>query len=198
MKTIDTRGHLCPMPIIMVKSAINQMETIDDLHVLTDNEISKKNLLSFFNDNNHPATAQQIEDYWVITVGKSSNLAQLKPLMNLKKQDSDYIVVLKNNKMGFGNDDLGEILIKGFFNSLCEIETPPAKLIFYNAGVLLTQKTSVILPSLQKISEKQVEIFICGACVDFYKIKEEIGIGNITNMLNICEMLSKTTKVIYP
>ena len=196
MKIIDTRGHLCPMPLIMVKSAINEMSEVSDMQVLTDNEIAKNNLLSFFKDNNYLADFTQIDDHWVIGVGKSEIKMPLPK--TIKKESSNYVVVVKNNKMGFGNDDLGEILIKGFFSAICEIEKLPSKIIFYNSGVLLTQHSSMLISNLKKLSEQQVEIYICGACVDFFNIKENIGVGNITNMLNICEMLAKAEKIIYP
>ena len=195
MKIIDTRGQICPMPIIMVKSAINEMGNLREMLVYTDNEIAKNNLLSFFKDNNLSAEFSQVDDYWVISVGNSD---VIKSLPKIKKHTSNYVIVAKNDKMGFGNDELGEILIKGFFSAICELENLPSKIIFYNAGVLLTKNSSVVLSSLKKLVEKQVEIYICGACVDFYGIKGDIGVGNITNMMNICEMLSVTDKVIYP
>jgi len=215
MKTVDARGHLCPIPIIMLKSAMSELTEPTDMQVLTDNEISKNNLLAFFRDNHVTATWEQKDGYWIInatTVNKITvdtvaqetisvpNVAPTQPPSIHQKapQTKDYTIVMKNNKMGLGNDDLGEILLKGFFNAISEVADLPKRIIFYNNGALLVTKNSPFIESIIKLHEKGVDIIICGACVDFFGIKNDIAVGTISNMYTICELLSKTEKVIYP
>jgi selenium metabolism protein YedF len=208
MKIIDTRGHLCPMPIIMVKSAIKEMGGIYAMSILTDNEISRDNLQSFFIDNQALPICEKHGDYWTITVGESetsdavisSSTADMIPsspdVSSVKSQS--YVIAVKSDKMGIGNDELGAILVSGFFSVIDAMETLPTTIIFYNGGVLLTQKSSPVISSLVSLSERNVDIVICGACVDFYGIKDEIAIGRISNMYNITETLAGCDKVIYP
>ncbi len=42
-----------------------------------------------------------------------------------------------------------------------------------------------------------IEILVCGTCLDYYKKKEELGVGIVSNMYVILETLSKASKVIY-
>jgi len=199
MKTVDARGHLCPMPIIMVKAAMKDIEGTIDMQVLTDNEISKNNLLAFFRDHNNQTTCTKVDNYWQITASAVARLIEPVPSAGGSETvHNDYTVVLKNNKMGLGNDELGEILLKGFFNAIADLPNPPKRMIFYNNGALLVKKGSPFVDSLVKLNSLGVEIFICGACVDFFGLKDEIAVGVITNMYKICEMLEKTGKVIYP
>jgi len=203
MKTVDTRGHLCPMPIIMVKAAMKDIEGTIDLQVLTDNEISKNNLLAFFRDHQNATTCVKVDNHWLITASAVSRLIENVTSVSIggsegEHKHADYTVVLKNNKMGIGDDELGNILLKGFFNTLADIPNPPKRMIFYNNGALLVKKGSPFVESLTKLSQKGVDIFICGACVDFFGLKEDIAVGMVTNMYAICEMLEQTDKVIYP
>ena len=41
-----------------------------------------------------------------------------------------------------------------------------------------------------------VEIRTCGTCLDFYKLKETLAVGSITNMYAIAETLAAAGKVI--
>ena len=139
MKIIDARGEICPTPIIMLKSALKEMEKPMDFQILVDNEISQTNVMAYLRDHHFYAMCQKIENYWVISASPDEiKEAFTAPILSAHKNISNYTVVIKNNKMGFGNDELGETLIKGFLNALSEMDVFPEYLIFYNAGVKLT------------------------------------------------------------
>ena len=50
MKIVDTKGLTCPRPLIMLKEALLEVEVGAQLQVITDNETSLKNLLSYLHD----------------------------------------------------------------------------------------------------------------------------------------------------
>ena len=50
MKTIDTRGRLCPEPLIMTKRAISGAGPGDEFEVLTDNPTALSNLKSYLTE----------------------------------------------------------------------------------------------------------------------------------------------------
>jgi selenium metabolism protein YedF len=93
---------------------------------------------------------------------------------------------------------LGTILIKAFINTLPETTATPKTIIFLNSGIFLALKDSPVLDSLIKLEQSGVEILTCGTCLDYYKKKEELGVGNISNMYDILERLSQAGNVIYP
>jgi len=207
MKLLDTRGHLCPMPIIMLKQYLKENGQ-HGFKIFTDNEISKNNLLSFLQDNKYQIALEKVDDYWIIGVNVSDDghdsttpySSNLEGNYNKKPTISLYggqVFVINSNKMGEGNEELGEMLIKGFFNALTEMDNYPDKIIFYNSGALLCVDSSPIIKSLRKLIEQGVDVLICGACVDFYQLKEQISLGTITNMYTICEIFTKCEKVVY-
>lgn len=72
----------------------------------------------------------------------------------------------------------------------------PTTMIFVNSSIFLTTEGSPVLPALQEIEKKGVQIINCGTCVDFYKRKEKLKVGIISNMYTITETLMKATKII--
>src|SRR5699024_2971975 len=98
--------------------------------------------------------------------------------------------VLHTDSIGSGNEELGRTLLKSFIFSLTEQEKLPAKMLFYNAGALLTVEDSPILDDLKALEEQGVEILTCGICVEFYGLKDKLAVGGITNMYRIVELES--------
>jgi len=58
----------------------------------------------------------------------------------------------------------------------------------------LNEKT---IADLKKLEEAGVEILSCGLCLDYYKLKESLKVGTITNMYRIVEIL-RTHHVVRP
>jgi selenium metabolism protein YedF len=100
--------------------------------------------------------------------------------------------------MGEGDPQLGTLLMKGFLNALHEQQVLPTHLVFYNSGVKLTTAGSGVSSSLQSLEESGVEILICGTCVDFYEIRDQLVAGKISNMFTITETMAKTGHIVKP
>ena len=192
MQIVDSRGQVCPMPLIMLKKGLQNNKNGDALSILVDNEISVRNILSYLKSNGYASECIVKEEYWVIEISK-----EMPNISNEIIQTKDQVLVVNRNIMGHGNDELGGILIKGFFTALCEVENKPNKIIFYNSGVLLCRFSYSDVASLQKLANQGVDLILCGACVDFFQIKDEICVGRISNMLAICEILTGCEKIIY-
>ena len=75
-----------------------------------------------------------------------------------KKCNGSHIIVIQNNKMGIGDDELGTLLIKGFIAKIKEVSPLPKKIIFYNVGVKLTLEESLVIDSLQELEKLGVSI----------------------------------------
>lgn len=200
---IDARGQPCPKPLIATKNALND-DTIGEIFsILIDNETSKENVERFLKDNNIKFQTSKTEDSFIITVSKSGKIIISSPeeycTVPVKKEENGkHVICIKNDKMGFGPDELGSILIKGFINTIKEIKPLPEKIIFYNTGVNLTVKDSQVINSLTELEEMGTTILVCGTCADYFNIKKKVAVGTISNMYDITESLTKASKVIYP
>ncbi|HPY96457.1 MAG TPA: sulfurtransferase-like selenium metabolism protein YedF [Candidatus Cloacimonadota bacterium] len=201
MKIIDTRGELCPKPIIKTKKVIPSIAVNESFQILTDNEISLNNLLRFLKDNSFETEVNAKDNYHVINCIKRDKVLtnpDAESYCCSAPTNENYIIVFKSNKMGIGDDALGSILMKAFINNLGEQNKLPKALIFYNSGVTLAQETSSVIGALNDLQSKGIEIVICGTCVDFFKIKENIKIGTISNMFAITEYLTKYSHIVCP
>ena len=86
--------------------------------------------------------------------------------------------------------------MKAFLNTLWDTEPKPAKLLFINDGVKLTTEGSEVLDALQLLEKKGVEILSCGACLEYYQLKEKLEVGLVTNMYDMVVSLLCAGKVI--
>jgi len=203
MKIIDAKGKLCPMPLIMTKKALSEINENEMLEVLIDNETSVKNVVRFLEENGIKVRTEKKGDVYHLVVNKTGEIPE-----SVKAEDycqtensselSNYVIAFQKNKLGEGADELGTILMKAFVNTLPEIDVKPKKIIFLNSGIYLTLKDSPVIESLKKLEQMGIEILVCGTCLDYYKEKEELGVGIVSNMYVILETLSNASKVIYP
>jgi len=92
---------------------------------------------------------------------------------------------------------LGDILMRAFFQSLVQMKTPQ-KMVFYNRGVFLTLDDSPVLPELRGLEDMGVKLLVCGACLDFYKVRERLAAGQVSNMFAILESQMEAGRIIRP
>jgi selenium metabolism protein YedF len=200
---VDARGELCPKPLIMAKKAINDEKIVNEFILLIDNETSKENVERFLKDNKVVFETVKKNDHFSILISKtgeklSKEVDEYCDMPKEKRPSSDHVVCIKSDKMGIGDDDLGAILIKGFINTLKEVSPLPSKMVFYNSGVKLAVEDSSLADSIRELRDSGVEIMICGTCADFFKVKEKIKTGTISNMYSILETLTSAGKIIVP
>lgn len=204
MKQIDTRGHLCPTPLIMAKKGLDEMEGGEDMEIMTDNETSFNNLMAFLKDYGAKPTSK--------TLGEAFLINAKKPMVTNNSVDAEdycdvpagtlrinkYVVAVKSLKMGEGSDELGLMLMRAFVNALVEADVKPTHVVLYNSGVNLTVEGTDTADSLQKLEDIGVSVLVCGTCVDYYQLKGKIKVGMVSNMYQITNILAKTGHIIYP
>ncbi len=205
MHTIDTKGFLCPEPLIMARNGLKEVPEGEKVLIVSDNETSYQNLMSFLSDLDANPVAKKKEGIYYIEVTKpkaSGQEAENNPeaycnIPHGNASVSRYTVVARSYTMGEGNDELGSLLIRGYFNALKGMDNLPTHIIMYNEGVKLALKNTDTAESLAELEDKGVSVIVCGTCIDFYHIKEKTGVGRISNMYQIATILAETGHVIY-
>ena len=202
MKTIDAKGKLCPQPLIMTKKALMSMDENETLQIFLDNESSKFNVTKYLSDNNMEVEVYldgKIYELLVVKKGGTIEKSTPEDYCEIPTVNNDqYIVCVKTGKMGEGDDDLGKLLMKGFFNTLPDMDKLPTSIIFVNGGIFLTLKKSPVLDALKDLEEKGVEILVCGTCLEYYKKMDDIEVGRVSNMLDILERIVNAGKILNP
>lgn len=199
MQTIDNRGLACPEPVIRTKQALDAM-TSGTLLSVVDNEIAKENILRLANSLGLTANASEENGLFQIEIIKQEASAPAAAPLELLDcalpQKRHTTLLLKSNLFGEGEQALGEVLMKSFFHALSECNTLPREIFFVNSAVRLTCAGSTVLPRLQELADKGVQLFSCGTCLDFYHLTEQLAIGEVTNMFSIAECLTQADRVI--
>jgi len=88
-----------------------------------------------------------------------------------------YFLVVSSDTIG-KEEDIGGVLIKGFFHSINATGEAPHSIFFLNAGVKLTTLDEEVFPVLQEIEKKGVEIFSCGTCLKHYGLEGALKVGH--------------------
>lgn len=202
MKTVDAKGKLCPQPLIMTKKALVGMDENETLHIIVDNESSKFNVVKYLEDNGMQVEIQKNDNLFEIYVAKKGGTIEKSTPEDYCEipttSKGDYVVCVKTGKLGDGDDELGDILMKGFFNTLPNVDQLPTSVIFVNGGIFLTLKESPILEALKALKAKGVEILVCGTCLEYYKKLDDIEVGQVSNMLDILERVTTAGKILNP
>jgi selenium metabolism protein YedF len=204
MRIVDTKGQNCPKPIIETKKVLKEVAVGDSFMVITDSETTLNNLKKFLNDNHSKFNVKKVGDGWSLEITKLSGEVRSNPAEEYCAPDTteldkgDYIIAITSDCMGQGDEELGKKLMKSFISIILYLDQLPSSVIFYNSGVKLTVKDSVAIEYLLELQKHNVEIIVCGTCVDFYDIGKQIGTGTINDMLTISNRLLKAEKVIRP
>lgn len=213
MPTIDTCGRLCPEPLIMTKKALTGAAPGTPFEVLSDNDTARGNLMSYLVSLGFaPVCAQDAQGIFRIrfTAGDGSTAVAAAPAEDFctpaapmspaapKVSAAGYAVVLRGNVMGAGDDDLGAMLMRSCINSLGDLDALPSVVVMYNSGVMLALAGTDTADALAALEGKGVRVMVCGACVDYFGVKERLAAGIVSNMLAINNALSQASHILYP
>ncbi|TAL65277.1 MAG: sulfurtransferase-like selenium metabolism protein YedF [Bacteroidetes bacterium] len=204
MRIVDTKGQLCPAPLIATRKALKETLKGESFTVLTDNQTSFNNLSRFLKDNNTGFQVSETDGVWTLIITKTSGeTVQTKagdycsPSVN-HFEKGNFIVVITSDKMGEGDDELGHLLMSNFIKALKDLDKLPGYIVFYNKGVTLASKSSPVIEHLKDLGKMGVEILLCATCVTHYKLEANIGTGTLSNMYSIAEVMASTGNIIKP
>lgn len=193
MREINNRGLACPQPVINTKRALEEINQGTVVSIV-DNEIAFENVKRFAeNAGFKNKTAEKNGEYY-ITITKGEEDGPVKVVTPVC-ETSQVVYLFTTNTLGSGAEDLGETLMISFFNSLLE-KNPPRMIMLINSGVRLAIQQSRVLEQINMLAKRGTEVLVCGTCIDYYKLKEQLAVGRITNMLEILDNLTGGDKVI--
>jgi selenium metabolism protein YedF len=191
MKSIDCRHWLCPKPVIEVRKILLAAPQ-DPLCVLVEDDVARQNLQRL-----------AVTLGWKVAESSSADSAALEftpaaPANAVTTSGGTTVVLIAATTMGSGNDELGRILLRNFLLTLPELEIPPSAIYFINDGVKLAVQDADTVEILQKLSDLGIDLAACGLCLDFFKLREKVAVGRITNMLDIVQGMSNAGSVLRP
>lgn len=203
MITVNAIGDACPIPVVKTRKAMETIKGSEVVETLVDNEIAVENLKKMAGQMGYQVKDQKLEEgkYSVqIMVTEAEKIEKIQAdICDCKPTAaSDKVVVIRSNVMGEGDPELGKVLIKGFIYALSQQEDLPKTILFYNGGAYLTCEGSASLDDLKELELRGVRILTCGTCLNFYGLSEKLKVGEVTNMYEIAETMSKASLIVSP
>ena len=196
MREIDARGLSCPAPVLQTKAAL-QEENLADISIVIDNAASQQNVQRFLESQGYQTTLkQQDADYFVIGSIQSTSEPMPGPAEEPRGISQKIMVMCATDRMGFGDDGLGQKLMVNFLRTLKEMGPDLWRLVFVNNGVKLTIDGSEALEDLKGLESKDLHILVCGTCLTHFDLLERKQVGETTNMLDIVTAMQLADKVI--
>ena len=189
MNSLDVRGMSCPAPVVSVKRAL---ETAGgELRVLLDDGAPRENVRRFAEGRGYQVQEEPFEEGFACTISGSE-----KPKAAAPERAGASVLLIGTDRLGDGPEELGHLLMRNFIMTLLELPELPDRMLFINTGVLLTARGSDVIEALQALGNRGVEVLSCGICLDFFKKKEELAAGGVTNMFTIAESLLQARSVV--
>jgi selenium metabolism protein YedF len=110
--------------------------------------------------------------------------------------DANTILLFTRNGLGHGPDELQQRLAEKFLALIAEADLLPAKILFYTDGVKLACTGSPVLPQLQALQARGVELILCQTCLHYFGLAEQVKVGIVGGMGDIVEAMQQAGKVI--
>lgn len=190
MKTIDCRNQSCPAPVINVKKAL---EEFGEVQVYLDSGAPHENVTRFSRNRGYVIMEQPEGDGWLLSISSSPDT---KATSSSRSDSNERLLLITSDRLGEGSDELGRLLMKNYIHTLLEIPEPPSRIYFLNSGVFLACAGSDVVEALEKLRGMGTEIFSCGLCLEYFKLKDKLQTGSTTTMLTIAEDLMTSKLVI--
>ncbi len=196
-KIIDLSGLACPLPVIRTKEALEGGESTEFI-VVVDNEAARDNVSRFAQSRDCTVSVAAAGNCFHLTIRPPAGQAGEGCVFpGAAAPPRTTVVVFASDRMGEGDPELGAILMRAFCQTVVQLEAPQ-KLLFYNRGVFLTLDDSPVLSELKALEEAGVDLLVCGTCLDFYKVKDRLAAGQVSNMFSILESQMQAGRIIRP
>ena len=193
---IDCRGLACPNPVLKTKDLVDRGD-VDKMTVLVDNVAAKENVSRFLGRSGFQVEAEGTDGFFSVTGSRPEEAACEIFVPEATAQAEQKIMVLVgNNLMGKGDDELGEKLMVNFISTLKEMGPSLWRLVLLNGGVKLAVEGAEVLPTLQELEKEGVHILVCGTCLNHFGLLEGKQVGETTNMLDIVTSMQLADRVI--
>lgn len=200
--TIDARGKNCPIPVIMANKEIEN--NLTTFIILVDNDIAVENLKKLADSKGYSTVVNAVgSDYSVefssdiISANPdASSVSMTDPVYDSKSSVTDWVLFMGKDIIGQGDPVLGDSLIKMYFFTLSQETDLPKSILFMNSGVKLPTTNQQVIEHLKVLADKGCNILVCGACLDFYQLTDQLQVGAVSNMYAINQEILAAAKVV--
>lgn len=195
--TLDLKGMQCPKPVLETQKAFKD-QSITEFEVIVDNAAARENLKRLADSKGYKYEVKESPNEIVINIKRENGetIAQEEEFVavcDIASDVSNAVLLIKNEFLGDGNDELGKVLMKGFLYTITETKPYPEKVVLLNSAVKLSTVNEETIAHLKKLEEAGTKIYSCGTCLNYYDLADQLKVGVVGNMYDVVESLNSTT-----
>ena len=193
---INAMGKACPMPVVMAKQALDGGD--HDVTVLVDNQIAVENLKRLAGNQGFAYAVREEGGAYAVDFSRGEDCPACDAVINspIAPPGAGWAVFVGRDTIGEGDRELGTNLMRMFFYTLAQGEDKPAAILFMNGGVKLPTQDQQVAEHLKALTEAGVEVLVCGTCLNFYHLADQLQVGTVSNMYDIVSRMQQAGKVI--
>ena len=193
---VNAKGLACPQPVVMTKNALGEIEK-GEVVVTVDSEVARDNVKRMAESEGcSVAIEDQGDDIYSLHITKVGSAADTQAVVTEKELTHEPLVYLFDSDFIGTNRELGKVLVNGFLNAIPSLPKRKSTIILISNGVKLAIAGSYVLDTLKQFEQMGFSILICGTCLDFFKIREKVQAGIVSNALEIMGALTTAAKVV--
>lgn len=186
MKEIDCRGFSYLRIIREIKKYFNSIGEGEAI-VLVSSELGRSNVIRYATHKGYQVAQDDEENRFIIKIEK-------RGCLELEEEENIFSILITSDK--FGDDELGTILMREYFESLNECDKLPKEILFLNSAVKLFHRDSKALEEIRMLHKKGVVLLINDTSINYYNLEEEVTFGEIISMYDMVIIMKKTKKLI--
>jgi tRNA 2-thiouridine synthesizing protein A len=199
--TIDARGLACPEPVLRARAALAKSAAAE-IAVLVDNDAAIENVSRTARAAGCELRVEDRGGHTAVVLVRGAAAAGAPA-----GAAADAVaccgaprvaVLLASATIGHGDDDLGRLLMIAFVKTLKSLDPRPRTLLLMNGGVRLAAEGSELVDALRELEAEGAELLVCGTCLDFFRLKEKLRAGRVSNMFEIASRLVAADRVLRP
>jgi len=206
-RVVDARGMSCPRPVLETRKALSD-EALASLEVLVDNSASAENVSRMARSMGCEVRLEDRDggDLAVLLerAGGQQGGGAAGPPEEVAEEGaacavpSNLSVLVATETVGRGSDDLGRLLMVAFVKTLAEVVPRPRSLVLMNGGVKLAVEGSELIDAIRRLEGKGIDVLVCGTCLDFFGLSDDLKVGRVSNMFEIASTLAAADRLVRP
>ena len=194
MKTINCSGLDCPEPVVKAKKALQENEKVK---IIVDNEVAANNVSRMAVNIGCQVDETKISDakYELLIYGQNRKEVSERSTDAAKISPATDVILITTEKLGEGPDELGSLLMNGLLKTIADLNNRPDTIILMNNGVKLAAINEETVATLNKLVDDGLGLKVCGTCLEYLNLNEELKVGQISNMYEILELITSNSTV---
>ncbi|MDY0060197.1 MAG: sulfurtransferase-like selenium metabolism protein YedF [Myxococcota bacterium] len=196
---VDARGLTCPQPVVLTLKAIAQAT---EVITIVDNRPAVENVTRLAQAKGCTVAVVEREDGIYLTIRRPDAPAGSPVTEHVAVGSTatapagPLVLFVPSDCFGHGPAELGERLMGAFFDSLREVDTKPQTIVFMNSGVKLVIEGARPLEDVRALAAQGIDVLVCGTCLGYFGLTEQLAVGRISNMYDIATVLLEAGKIV--